>query len=54
MTIKELIALLKTFNQEAEVVDFEGEKITSDQVYEGIVGNKKNEREVVYISTCWW
>lgn len=54
MTVKELIEMLKTFNQEAEVVDFEGDKITSEQIYEGIIDNKKDSRDVVYISTSSW
>lgn len=54
MTVKELIKILETFNQKAEVVDFEGDKITPEQVCEGVIGGKKNPREVVYISTCPW
>lgn len=53
MTVKELIEFLKTCNQEAEIVDFEGDKITSEQIYETDLGDK-NKRKVVCISTCSW
>ena len=54
MTVKELINLLKTYDQNAKVVDFEGDEVTEDIVVEGIVGKGKNRHTVVYISAPNW
>ena len=54
MKVKELIKLLQTYNQEAKVVDFEGDEVTEDIVVEGVIGRGKDKQTVVYISAPNW
>ena len=54
MTVKELVDLLNTYDQDAKVVDFEGDEITDDIVVEGVIGKGKDRHTVVYISAPNW
>lgn len=54
MTVKELIELLKTCDQDAKVVDFEGDEITEDIIVEDTIGRGKDKHTVVYISAPNW